>query len=975
MLGGLRVVWADKFVDRIKTQKATNLLAFLALNPRRSHPREELVELLWPDTDPTVSRLRLNQVLSSLRRQFEQVGIPHDGLIHSDRENVGLESKCFETDVLEFEILAGADADSTAPLERAVHLYRGDLLPGVYDDWAIGERNRLVNLHAYVLERLCRLYRKEGRLDDATATAIKLVAIDPLREDYHLALIRLYGIQGRPLLAHEQFRKLEEALAELGDKPSGAAHRAFESIRSKEVHRRLIEEEGPLEQRPNLPLQVTRFVGRDAEVEAIGKQIREETHRLLTLTGPGGVGKTRLSLELGFRLADVFGPAIYFVSLREIAQPEGVADAILGAMNLPPAGGAGETAKITASLLRGGRSLLILDNMEHVVVAAPLVGELMKRVPGLTVLATSRVSLGLQGEQVIEVEPLTVPPASSSREDLLRSPSVQLFVDRARLARADFALTEGNSETIQAICYRLEGLPLALELAAGQATLMSPSEMLMGLESRFELLKSRKRDVSPRNQSLYDAIDYGFALLQPETQWLLSVLAVFQGEFSEDAASALVQPRQLTESLTELIDHSMVKVRGNNDETSVRFTMLESLREYALTRLDPVVEGDLRDRHARFFASLAEAAAKERHGPKQSIWLAGLALDHQNLLAALEWLKQVDPAKCLQMACTLDWYWEAKGHLRVGQHWIESALECQDFPALVRGRALNSLSWMSWYQTDLEKADKCGEEAQQILRAEGDASGLQDALYNLGVIAFKRKDFPTSSRYLAEAQRLAEAEINEVGVSRVLMLFGNIHWLEGDLAGAKGFYEGGLRIDRRLGNQMRTCFALSNLGGVAMDEQEFDAAALYYGRCITLSRQTGHRSYEGVFCYNLGMTRCLQGLFDEARAVLRQALAILRDTMQDHFVFLTLWEAAKVATNTGDIEAAATFWGIAEAMMNHVHLEPSQPERFVRDEEELVVQTVRSSPHYKAARVLGKTMSDSDAAAFAFSWLQASDCG
>lgn len=969
MLGGLRVSRGDVVVERFVTQKAAHLIAFLALTGR-THPREQLIEMLWPDVDPAVSRLRLNQVLASLRRQLQQSAAQVDGLIVADRWTVGLNPRVYRTDVADFERLATADDRS---LEKAADLYRGELLPGVYETWATGERSRLTAMHASALERLRHLYRQEGLLDEAVAVATKLVALDPLQEANHLGLIRLYGLQGRMSLALEQYQRMEEALAEIGETPTESARRVIERIRKGDVpkvDRRSLPSPPPLEipQATNLPARLSRFFGRDEELKTVKDSLEGGVYRLITILGPGGVGKTQLALEVGYRAADAF-PAIYFVPLANLSRPDELADAILAALRESPSRDQNGTNRVMAVLRRWDRLLLVLDNFEHIPEAASTVGDLLAQVPGLVVLATSRAPLGLQGERRLEIAPLDVPPHHASLDAMLRFPSTQLFLDRAREVRPDFALTSRNKDAIQSICAQLEGLPLALELAAGWASTMSPRQILEGLSSRFDFLKSRRRNVPARHGSLQAAIDYGFALLDERSQRLLLTFSVFQGGFTQEAATAVAPSDAISECLTELAERSMIKAESSDDGTSLRFSMLESLRDYALARLEEADAQDLRRRHAAYFAALAHAASQERYGPKQSEWLTRLTEDHPNLLRALEWLERDDPVTGLRMASALDWYWEAKGHLLIGQSILRRLLRDDSLPTDDKGDALNSLTWLTWNQNELDEAARVGEEARTIFAERGNRKGLQNAVYNLGVIAFRKRDSETACHFLGQALDLAKAEDDLPGISRALILFGNVARIEGDLPEAKAYYERSLPLEMRMENAMRTCFLLSNLGGLAEEARDFVQASGYYERCVAISRSTGHRSYEAVFLYNLGNAFTQHGRYDDAGAALDEALRIALDTRRDHLVFKIVWAIAALASRAGDTVSAATLWGIAANLSARTPLEPSDTGRLAESEADSVGESARASAGYAVARTLGGTMQPAKAIAFAFDWL------
>jgi DNA-binding SARP family transcriptional activator len=552
LLGWLRVVQTDRVITRFRTRKAEALLAYLAYHPHRSHPREQLIELLQPEGRPRAGLQRLSVELAGLRRQLEPPGVPPGAVLLTTRSAIQLNPAACVTDVARFEAALEAVNHAETPAERvkqlaaAARLYRGELLPGHFDAWILPERQRLAEAHLQALHELVGLLEEQGDLPGALQWARRAVTADPLEEESHQRLIRLLLESGQIEAAREQFEQAEhQLLQELGeglapevralireaapakDRPSTARAGAGGKRRrpaspGREPGTRAAggpappvtslgidagsEGGRPLEPTAtpsdNLPLRFTRFFGREQEIERLCELLRGDVGyrvsgspaarvpgsepslsdsryptphtRLITLTGPGGSGKTRLSLQVAQELRGRFSGGAWFVSLRELTDPALIADQILLALRLPRVPQR-EALEQAAAFLSRAPSLLLLDNYEHLVEAgAQVVQQLLERVEHLTVLVTSRRRLGLEGEREFPVGPLPVPELgagghASGYEALCAIPSVALFVDRAQAVRPDFQVTARNALAVAGLCRQLEGLPLAIELAAARA--------------------------------------------------------------------------------------------------------------------------------------------------------------------------------------------------------------------------------------------------------------------------------------------------------------------------------------------------------------------------------------------------------------------------------------------------------------------------------------------------------------------------
>ncbi len=610
MFAGLKARQGEHLVSRFRTQKTGELLGYLACFPERAHPREELIERLWPDDETDSARTKLRMALSSLRRQLEAQK-SSGCVLFAERDSIRLNPDAFTSDVADFERALQSAAQAMPGeaqarfLAQACAEYRGEFLPGCYEEWAQTERGRLAGLHLRALTNLADLLEQLGDFDGAFDYALRAISLDPLQEASHLTLMRLYLRCGQPAAALRQYQQLERALRDaLGMSPSSIAQSLAASpftpapsvtppIFPSEpisppailsISKPVQPDSSPATSLlSRLPVVLTRFFGREAELRNILELLQlqageaEDTPRLVTLTGPGGAGKTRLAVEIGRRFVAAGKQGACFVPLAEVTQAGHIMEAIARCMELPPlpqnlqgepSGEEQNRLRQIADAAGNQPLLLILDNFEQIAgESAERVLTLLQAAPTLQCLVTSRHHLGLTGERIYPTLSLSL---AGSR---------QLFVDRAQAVKPDFQITPGNAAAIEALCVRLEGIPLALELAAGWALTLTPARMLARLEDRFTMLVSRKNDLSARHRTLRAAIAWSYDLLPPELQWFFAALAVFRGGWSVEAAQAVCGGEHALEYLQLLRERSLILAEESHE--TLRFSMLESLREFA----------------------------------------------------------------------------------------------------------------------------------------------------------------------------------------------------------------------------------------------------------------------------------------------------------------------------------------------------------------------------------------------------------
>lgn len=603
----------------------------------------------------------------------------------------------------------------------------------------------------------------------------------------------------------------------------------------------------------HLPLSFTRFFGREREIEDITRLLSDRVCRLLTLTGPGGIGKTRLSLQAAQRLIGVFQGRVCFVPLADVLEATRIPDAVLLALRLSPS--PQQTPLIQIADHLQGPALLVLDNLEQVATeGARIVQEMLTEIPNLTLLVTSRQLLNLDAEREYPLGPLPAPSSAIHRPDQLRLfESVQVFVDRAQAVRPDFQVTTHNAPAIAALCERLEGLPLALELAASRAQVLTPAQMLAQLDNRFDFLVSRRTDKAARHRSLVAAIEWSYRLLTPELATFFTQLAVFRGGWTWEAAEAICQQPLALDFLAQLRECSLV-ITEETDAGAIRFRMLETIREYAWAQVEPEDRPRLQERHRNTYLAIAEAARARLAGPEQSAALQLLETEHTNLRAALDFTTAEagqDPTK-LQLAAALVTFWLYRGYLQEGAQYLQEALEdmagAQDSssadPAYlaVRAVALSGAAEIAWIRGDLPLARRLAEECVLLRRGLGDPRGIATALNNLGNIAAGQEDLAEARTLYEESLALYRSANFTMGIARTLNNIGALVARLGDLSVSRSCFAESLQLRRQVGDPRGIAIALVNLGNLEVDGGDTQAARLCYRECLEICRNLGEKN-------------------------------------------------------------------------------------------------------------------------------------
>lgn len=684
-----------------------------------------------------------------------------------------------------------------------------------------------------------------------------------------------------------------------------------------------------LDTRPtNLPAQPTPLIGRVRETAAVTSLLRAPGRtgagvRLLTLTGPGGTGKTRLALQVAAELLDEYRDGVFFVPLALLRDPALVAPAIAQALEVVESGGR-PLVRCLEDFLRDRQLLLCLDNFEHVLPAAALVAELLAAAPGLAALATSREALHVYGEHEFPVPPLAwpdlaqLPPADVA----MQYSAVALFVARAQAVRPGFALEPGAVAAIAEICARLDGLPLAIELAAAHCKWLAPQAVLARLRaSPLALLTGGPRDLPARQRTLREAIAWSYDLLDATEKALFARLALLAGGGTLEAVSALAAtapglPGECPDTMIALAEKSLLR-QGEGPDGEPRFGMLETVREYALERLaESGVETALRQGHAEHYLGLAVRAEPELTGPAQAAWLKRLEVEHGNLRAALDWLLARDAAAAARLAAALWRFWFGHGHLGEGRRALSAVLAAGTAPAgPLHARLLNGAGALAYAQGDYEQATLLYGESLALYRAHGDKVGATHALNRLGGVAFSQGDYAQAARLWEENLRLFRELHDARGIAYTLNNLGTLAVSRGDYAGARTFHEESLALKRGMHDRHGIALSLNNLGVVWLHLGDNAQAAALQEQSLSLFRELGDTRGEAAALSNLARAALHKGDAGAARALYRESLGLFQQ-LGDREGLAECLEGLAAGTQAGpaDRRHAAMLYAAAEAL-------------------------------------------------------------
>jgi predicted ATPase/DNA-binding SARP family transcriptional activator len=937
--------------------KARALLAYLAVESYRPHQRDALATLLWPEMADEAARHSLRQALTNLREAIGDASArPPFLLITRDTIQFNPASD-YSLDIATFmALLRACESHAHRRLEhcrscatrmqQAISLYGGEFLAGFgvcssapFEEWQLRQRERL---HQHALDALARLADYHERRSDnelARRYLQRQIELEPWREEAHRQLMRLLARAGQRSAALAQYETCRHMLErDLGVEPEAETTALYQRIRDNsraEVHAPKGQPQRVLTVQ-NFPAQTTALIGREAELLELGALLENPAHRLITIVGPGGIGKTRLVLAAARDQADAFADSAVFVPLAAISSNAFLAPAILEALDIPLLGQHDPREQLIDTL-RSKELLLVLDNFEQLLAleasendsGAVLLTEILQRAPGVTLLVTSRERLALLGEWLVDLSGLRY-PLGESDDDIEGYSAVHMFLQRASHMRRPFALADGEAHSVARICWLVEGLPLAIELAAAALHTHSCAAIADSIESSLLVLATGLRAVPERHRSIWATFEHSWHLLSDEERQVFARLAVFRGGFDQEAATQVTQATP--QILARLVDKSLLRWDG-----VARYDLHELVRQYASKKLEQAGEMDqARGMHLSHYLALAEAAEPELVGAKQIVWMGRLDIEHDNVRAALRWaLEQGDGMAALQLSANMGEFWEVRGYWSEGRQWLEQALALnrtvdtggnlpsgvQNWPA----HAFWQAGTLAWRQCDYATARKLLEQSLTMYRKLGNSERLTSVLGTLGGVVFEQGDYPTAKALYEEHLAARRAVGDPVWMSDALFCVGLVAYHQGEYAIAQKLLQESLKLAREAGNSLVTTYPLNALGNLANLQGDYAAAQIYYEECLTLRRKLAYKRGIAATLADVANLSVKLAQCTTARTLFEESLTIYRELGNKRGVISVLAGLACLAQIQGRLLTAARLLGVVEALLAQLHARLDEP--------------------------------------------------
>jgi predicted ATPase/DNA-binding SARP family transcriptional activator len=884
LLGGAGVLRGGKPLTGFYSNKARALLFYLAVAGRRpagtAHARPALAGLLWADMPEPKALTNLRQALANLRKL---VG----GHLHITRRAVAfdrdspywLDVEAFEAGLADAanaadEVEPAAGAAALPRLRAAVDLYRGDFLAGFYvrdaplfEEWMLARQTQLRAAALDALHSLTNDYARRSDYENGIAYTRRLLALEPWHEGAHRRMMLLLARSGQRSAALAHFETCRQVLREeLGVEPDRETRLLSERIRAGRLARVPVE-------RPRmvaLPVPLTPLVGRKTEQRELATLLSDPQCRLVTVVGPGGVGKTRLAQATALAVAADFPDGAVFVPLESISSTDEVIPALGDAMRFPFQGGQ-PTQEQLAAYLREKKLLIVLDNYEHLLPGTGILTELLQHAPGLTILVTSRHRLGSRAEWVYDLDGLAY-PAEETCDSLDTYDAVQLFVQRGRQIARGFTLSAERAPAVARICRLTEGIPLAIELAAAGLRHQRCDRIAAQLESGLQSSSPAFSDLPERQRSLLAIFDYSWELLAPEEQRAFSWLSVFRGGF-DGRAAANVAGTSLP-ALHGLLDKSLLRPLPHG-----RFQMHALARRYAEGKLQGRRESDqARDRHLHYYLELAEQGERGLRGGDQKAWMDRLKADHGNLSAAIEWGLASDVEAGARLISANWLFWFIQGYLAEGQQHYEAALRRRsELTAPVLIRVLTGCTAMVWIQGDMARTADLAHESLRLSREQRDAEGIALSLHHMAVAGQVRGDLKQSHACAAEGLLHART-LGETWVASILLqTLGEGLRMQGRHEAAKAAFTEQLILCRKRQDDFTAIYGRDSLAQIAFQQGDLAGARTHYEEALALARAFDDRRMIAAVLMGLGCVALSGGDLPRAASLLEEALEQAHD--------------------------------------------------------------------------------------------------
>jgi predicted ATPase/DNA-binding SARP family transcriptional activator len=836
LLGDFRLESGDTLLTKVNTLRLQSLLAYLVLHRQAPQARSHLAFLLWPNSTEAQAHTNLRHQLHLLRQALPEAG----DFLQTDTHALRWRSDApFSLDVADFES-AAVQSTSLMALQEAVDLYAGDLLPSCYDEWILPERERLRQRFMAALERLIALLEHEHDYALASRYAQRLRQADPLNEATYRRLMRLYALNGDQAGVQRAYQECVTILQrELAAEPSPATHALYERLRNLDV---------AYSPPHNLPTHLTPFINREGELAELAQLLDNPTCRLLTLLGPGGIGKSRLAIRAARQAAArvatnlAFTNGIFLILLAGVSAVDFLIPAIAEALNFAFHGPEDPQIQLL-NYLREKEMLLVLDSFEHLLAGARFLVEILTKAPGVKLLVTSRERLNLHGEWLYEVRGLAVPETQNAAR-LEEYSAAQLFLQSARRVQRDFALSAEKNPSVVRLCQLVEGLPLGLELAASWVRLLSCEDIVQELGRSLGFLTTSLQNVPARHRSIRAVFDHSWDLLSVEERSVFRRLSVFQGGFRREAAERVAGAS--LPLLAALVDKSLLHWRAEG-----RYELHELLRQYAAENLAEIPEEKeaTQDRHGLYYLEFLRQQESRLKSSQQQQAMAEIRAEVDNV--RLAWQRAVAHKRAREMgqaATSLrlfydaqNWYYEAEAIFRQAAQALArgEGLEEEWERDIAWGQVLAQQGWFLLRLGLMGKAKELFQQSLTLLRRFGAKAELADTFQNLSMVAWVVGDYIEAKSLLRESLMIFREQESLWGIALCLASLGMVAQSLGNYGEAKHLMQQGLEIFKEIGDLRLTALALSYLSPVAYMLGEYTAAKKWLQESLTLSREIG----------------------------------------------------------------------------------------------------------------------------------------
>jgi non-specific serine/threonine protein kinase len=884
LLGAFEIKCDGKPVA-IPSRAAQSLFAYLILTAGISHRREKLAGLFWPDVSEDKARAYLRHELWRIRKAlFSTSKIAY--LLADDMKISFNSSADHWLDVAQLTNVG--ESASVADLMNALSAVQGELLPGFYEDWITQEREHLQALYEQQIARLLEILEKEHRWHDILEWAERWISFSHASEAAYRALMVAYDGLGDRAKVGATYERCVQALNEFDLEPS-------EQTRALAVKRA---------SRLNIPIPLTSFIGREKELTEVADLLSK--FRLVTLTGSGGVGKTRLAIQVIADVLELFPDGVWFLDLAPLGDPTLVPNALANTIGLHESVDTKlSISDLLVNYFRSRTALIIFDNCEHLVEScARLVGSLLASCEKLSVLATSREALRVAGEVPYRVPSLRTPmlEIEQTLDEIVNLESVRLFNERAALVSPTFAITPQNVLTISRICQRLDGIPLAIELATARVNVLDVGQILQRLDDRFNLLTGGMRSALPRQQTLRATIEWSYGLLSEKERVLFRRLAVFMGGWTLDVAETVcegegIKSEEILDLLSQLVNKSLVMVQSS--AAGPRYRRLESIRQYAYERLlESGEQKQLRSRHLKYFLQFSEQAETALRGPAQIEWMSRLDAERDNIRAALEWAEKTDIEAGLYLSGRLHVFWE-DFDIREGTRWLAVFLEKPEskLNPVARAKALLAYGWLMQWLERFDVGRSCAQEGLKIYTTCGDRRGEADAIGLLAITLDMDEAMPLLDRALVIAQTLGDPEQQ----ARILLarLWHNIGLEQG-----KSYLKEAVALLREVGHLQRLGLTLNWLAQYELWSGNLESAESWLAEAAQVNEKLNSARLAEQNSARYGQLEYLKGNFQRARVRYQESLMTSERLGLRMGVLWYRTLLGYVATHEGDLHRA-----------------------------------------------------------------------